>query len=61
MIGSAQWVVSIGRFNGEHNPSDVLSKHWGYQVVWPLLRPLLFWKGDTMDIIREKKKKTVES
>ena len=31
---------------GENNPADILSKHWGYQQVWKLLRPLLFWKGD---------------
>jgi len=33
------------------NVSDILSKHWGYQQAWPLLRPLLFWKGDTKDLI----------
>jgi hypothetical protein len=33
--------------NGKDNPADILSKHWGYQAVWPLLQPLLFWKGDT--------------
>jgi len=35
--------------DGKKNPADVLSKHWGYQSVWHLLRPILFWKGDTMD------------
>ena len=23
-----------------------MSKHWGHQQVWNLLRPLLFWHGD---------------
>jgi hypothetical protein len=32
---------------GESNPADILSKHWGFLDVWPLLKPLLFWKGDT--------------
>ena len=27
---------------GDMNPADILSKHWGYQQVWPLLRPILF-------------------
>ena len=27
---------------GEGNPADVVSKHWGYQQVWPVLRQLLF-------------------
>jgi hypothetical protein len=35
---------------GEDNPADILSKHWGYQQVWKLLQPLLFWQGDTLDI-----------
>ena len=54
--------LRYAHINGKFNPSDVLSKHWAYQAVWPLLRPILFWKGDTMDILKEKKKeKTVES
>ena len=39
--------------DGKDNASDVLTKHWGYQQVWPILRPVLFWKGDTLDIIRK--------
>jgi hypothetical protein len=35
---------------GNINPADILSKHWGYDQVWSLLQPLLFWKGDTADI-----------
>jgi len=35
---------------GEANPSDILSKHWGHQVVWPLLKPILFHQGDTYDL-----------
>ena len=32
---------------GAANPADILSKHWGHQQVYPLLRPLLFFQGDT--------------
>ena len=32
------------------NPSDILSKHWGYSDVWHMLRLLLFRRGDTMDV-----------
>ena len=32
---------------GTQNPADILSKHWDYNSVWPVLRPLLFWEGDT--------------
>jgi hypothetical protein len=35
---------------GAHNPADILSKHWAYSAVWKLMRPLLFWEGDTIEI-----------
>ena len=35
---------------GELNQADLLSKHWGYAQIWPQLKALLFWKGDTNDI-----------
>lgn len=38
---------------GQENPADVLSKHWGYSQIWEVMRPLLFWKGDTADLIKE--------
>ena len=37
------------------NPSDVLSKHWGHQAVWPLLKPIVFDQGDTYDLWCNKK------
>ena len=33
--------------DGKSNPADIVSKHWGYQQVWPLLKPILFYSGDT--------------
>ena len=44
-------VMSYRFLLGKDNPSDRLSKYWGYQQVWKLLQPILFWKGDTMNII----------
>ena len=35
---------------GSINPADILSKAWGYQAVWPMLKALLFWEGNTMSI-----------
>ena len=32
------------------NPTNTLSKHWKYASIWPLLKPLLFWKGDTDEL-----------
>ena len=46
--------AGITRFhfaNSGNNPADILSKHWGYQQAWPLLHPILFWSGDTMDLV----------
>ena len=36
---------------GHLNPADILSKHWGYQQIWSTLQPLLFWHGDTGDLL----------
>ena len=35
--------------NGKDNPSDILSKHWSHKDVWPMLKAILFWRGDTME------------
>ena len=36
--------------DGKSNPADILSKHWEFASIWPLLKPLLFWKGDTNEL-----------
>ena len=36
---------------GKLNPSDTMSKHWSHKDVWTTLRPLLFWQGDTFDLV----------
>jgi hypothetical protein len=33
--------------SGNQNPADVLTKFLPYPVFWPLIEPILFWKGDT--------------
>ena len=35
--------------NGKVDPADVLTKHWAYHDIWPKLKPILFWLGDTME------------
>ncbi len=42
---------------GKENPADILSKHWGYQQIWPVLQPLLFWKGNTGKLVKKEGKK----
>lgn len=46
--------------SGKLNPADILSKHWGYQSVWSLLQPLMFWKGDTVKLKVEEKEKEMK-
>ena len=43
-------VIAYYHVRSEANVSDMLSKHWGYIETWPLLRPLMFWQGDTIDL-----------
>ena len=49
----AAGIVLFHHIRGEKNPADILSKHWGFPQVWPVLKPLLFWLGDTSDISDE--------
>jgi hypothetical protein len=45
--------VDIFHLKGDHNPADILSKHWGYQQIWRTLQPILYGKGDTWDLLAE--------
>jgi len=47
---AAAKVVRLCHIAGDMSPADILSKHWGHQQIWPVLRPTLFWQGDTMTI-----------
>jgi hypothetical protein len=43
--------IGFHHIPGSHNPADVLTKHWPYACVWSMLQPLLFWQGDTADMV----------
>ena len=47
----ASGMVHFHHLNGEFNPADILSKHWGYAQIWKMLQPVMFWEGDTADLI----------
>ena len=49
----AAGIVDFHHIPGEYNPSDILSKHWGYSQVWPILNAVLFWSGDTADLLEK--------
>jgi hypothetical protein len=50
----ASGYVVLTYLPGKFNPADILSKHWGYQTIWPILKPILFFHGDTADLIQGK-------
>jgi hypothetical protein len=49
----ASGMIVMEHIRGEENAADILSKHWAYSKIWPLLKPLLFYEGDTSKILLE--------
>ena len=49
----ASKMVAFHHIGGDQNPADILSKHWAHHSVYPMLRPLLFYQGDTIDLLEE--------
>ena len=47
-------MIELHHIPSEKNPADILSKHWGYQQVWPNLQAILFWRGDTAMLLLDK-------
>jgi len=47
----ASGMIAFYHLPEEINPADTLSKHWGYTKIWSMLQPLLFWQGDTADLL----------
>ena len=39
--------IVLTHIPGKINPTDILSKHWGFSETWPMLKALLFTAGDT--------------
>jgi hypothetical protein len=50
-------IIIFAHISGKKNVADILSKHWGFTEVWPLLKALLFLRGDTSIIGDEVAKK----
>ena len=47
----ASKMVAFHHISGDANVADILSKHWGHTQIYPMLRPILFYQGDTHDLI----------
>ena len=39
--------ISFHWKDSKSNSADILSKHWDFATVWPMLKPILFWRGET--------------
>ena len=46
-------MIHFHHIPGKINPADVLSKHWSYADVWKMLKAILFWAGDTAELIED--------
>ena len=44
--------ISFHWKDGKSNPADILSKHWEFATVWPMLKPILFWRGKTATLLK---------
>ena len=49
-VAPINYHLGCGYTRDEDKPTNTLSKHWKYASIWPLLKPLLFWKGDTDEL-----------
>ena len=45
----ARKIIHFVHIPGKENPADVLTKYVSHAESWPLVEPMLFWKGDTLD------------
>jgi hypothetical protein len=46
--GIATGMMVFCHVSGKENPADIMTKFLPYSVSWPLIRPILFWRGETM-------------
>ena len=49
-VAPINYHLGCGYTKDEDNSTNTLSKYWKYASIWPLLKPLLFWKGDTDEL-----------
>ena len=44
----AREIFYFCKIDGKQNPADCLTKAAGHQVFWPIVKLMLFWRGDTV-------------
>ena len=45
----ASGIVTYQFIHGKHDLAHFLSKHWVHDDIWPTLKTILFWTGDTVE------------
>ncbi|KAL7570928.1 hypothetical protein ACA910_002561 [Epithemia clementina (nom. ined.)] len=48
---AAGWLAFYWK-ESKTNPADILSKLWDFTTVWPMLKMLLFWRGEVQDAVK---------
>ena len=43
--------IIFSHVESKSNAADIVSKHWKYSSVWPILQSILFWEGDTAELL----------
>jgi hypothetical protein len=46
----AAGVLNFCKIDGAENVADIMTKFLPYVTFWPLIEPLLFWKGETLGV-----------
>ena len=46
-------MVKFYHISSDINPANVLSKHWGHLQAYTTLRLLLFYRGNSLEILKE--------
>ncbi|KAL7577484.1 hypothetical protein ACA910_004765 [Epithemia clementina (nom. ined.)] len=57
---AARWLVFYWK-ESKTNPADILSKLWDFATAWPMLKILLFWRGEVMDASKDHDHETTSS
>ena len=53
-------ICTFFHIDGNINPADILSKHWSYAKVRDSIKPLLFYSGNTMDLVHDIKSNSLQ-
>jgi hypothetical protein len=48
----ASRMIRFHHIRGETNPADILSKHWAHASIWTMLQAILFYPGNTKELIK---------